>query len=291
MTKLRKQLLKEERKTSRKTNRRFFFRLIGGLLLLSLSTGGFLFYNGYFEDALEKQYQRATALLDEGEYRRAISRLRGIHEHHPESSRAPQALYLAGEVLFLHLDENQEALLNFLLIERDYPDSDWCQAARRRVAEIYKDHLRDYERALVAYQKLLDAGASQPDRVQYDIADCYFRLNNFEQARIEFENLLKNHPDSALLPEVLYRIGAAFFLEGKLHDAELVLTRAQQDHQDSPFAGEATFMLAQVHEERGELKAALKLLQDLEQHYPDKPALTRRLENIRQRIKKKRRAI
>jgi len=289
--KLRKRLLKEERNIRRKTTSHVLFRWIGGLSLLVLAIAGLLFYHGYFAGALENQYRSATALLDEGAYRRAVSRLRGIHKHHPDSRRAPQSLYLAGEALFLHLDEKQEALLNFLLIERDYPDSDWCQAARRRVAEIYKDHLRDYQRALVACQKLLDAGVARADRVQYDIADCYFRLNNFEQARIEFENLLKNYPHSELLPEVLYRIGAAFFIEGKLRDAEPALIRVQEEYPESPYAGEAAFMCAQVHEERGELRAALQRLEDIEESYPDQPVLSRRLENIRQRIKKKRRAI
>ena len=68
--------------------------------------------------------------------------LRSLHEHYPDTDDAPQALMLAGEVLLLNLQKDQEALLSFLLVDRDYPDTSWGQAARQRIAEIYKYRLQ-----------------------------------------------------------------------------------------------------------------------------------------------------
>ena len=88
------------------------------------------------------------------------------------------------------------------------------------------------------------------------MADCYFRLNNFEQARIEFESLLKNYPDSALIAEVQYRIAMTYALEGKLPEAAAAYRLVMERWPDSPYALEASFGLATVLEEQEKLLEA-----------------------------------
>lgn len=243
------------------------------------------------EDAHQALLKRAERLIDKGQYRRAVSQLRSLAEHYPTTESAPRALLLAGDLLLLNLQQDQEALLSFLLLERDYPDTPWCRAARQRVADIYKYRLLDYDRALVAYQKILDSQAPDGERIQYEIADTYFRMRNFEQTRIEFESLLNDYPGSELVPESLYRIASAFFLEENFSNAIPVLQRLRDDHPDNAFALEGTFLLAQIHEERGDLPQALQVLRELEGHYPRESILTQRISRIEQRMKKKYQAI
>ncbi|MGE4542666.1 MAG: tol-pal system YbgF family protein [Pedobacter sp.] len=264
--------------------------MISGILLILLVFGLYV-YHMHQDQTPQTLFRRAEKLVDKGAYRRAVSQLRSIYEHYPNTDKAPQALLLAGDILLLNLQKEQEALLSFLLVERDYPDTSWGQAARQRGAAIYKYRLQDYGRALVAYQKILDSKSPDSEQTQYEIADTYFRMNNFEQTRIEFESLLNDYPDTKLFPEALYRIGSVFFLEGKFSDAMIVLQKLCHDYPDNAFALEGYFALAQIHEERGELSKALQVLKGLEGRYAKESVLEQRIAQIMQRIKKKNRAI
>jgi TolA-binding protein len=267
-------------------------KLIFGLvLILGIAIVGGIFYQRNLDEILERQFARAEVLLERGEYNRAYDKFNSIYENHPEYSRSPEALFLAGEILHLYLDRENEALLAFLLVERDYPDREESYRAQYRAAEIFKYRLKDFDRALPAFQKLLENGLADGSRVQYEIADTYFRQNKLEQARIEFEHLVKTYPESPLLPEVLFRIGATFALEANYRDAEFIYRKIKAEYSDSPFAIESQLSLASVLERKGELRAALKLLEELRGKY-DKPGIIdKKIAQIRERIKQKKNAI
>ena len=98
--------------------------------------------------------------------------------------------------------------------------------------------------------------------MQYEVADCYFRMNHFDQARIEFDSLLKNYPQSALIAEVQYRIAVTYALEGKLPEAAGAYRLVVERWAESPYALEASFGLATVLEEQEKLLEALKILEE-----------------------------
>ncbi|APG28198.1 hypothetical protein A7E78_10270 [Syntrophotalea acetylenivorans] len=287
--KLQKTILLEEKKRRNKNKGRF-------QLLLALSTAMVLIsaaialYHWNFNRIPQRQFDRGQALLLRGEYSRAYSKFRHLYEHHPQFRSAPQALLLAGEILQFNLNQDREALLAYLLVERDYPGHEVERKAQRRAADIYKYRLGEYDRALTSYQKLLDGGSDGGEGLQYEIADTYFRQNNFEQARIEFESLLKNYPQCERIAEVLFRIASASALEGALEEAAFVYQRVVEEYPDSPFYPEALYGLAVVKEERGELQAALTLLKELQGSYREADVLENRIKQVRKRIKKKRKA-
>ncbi len=258
--------------------------------MLLVSCAGF-FYHRNLDAILQGQFTRGEELLERGEYSRAYSKFRGIYEGHPRYRRSAEALYLAGEILQFHLHRDKEALLAYLLVERDYPGRNESYRAQRRAAEIYKYRLNDYDRALMIYQKLLENSITDGSRIQYEIADTYFRQNNIEQARIEMESLLKNFPGSPLVPEALFRIAAIFALEGSLPDAEFIYRKVMEEHPDSPFAIEARFGLVSVLERKGELRAALSNLEKLRGEYPKPGVIDKKIRQIRERIQKKKKAI
>lgn len=291
LQKLKKKLLMEEVRRQRKKSKFWRFLIPGSLLGLVLLFAGLAYYLTHFDRLLEEDYVQAESRLAGGDYEKALADFETIYRRHPSYQRAPQALFQSAEILNLYLRRYQEALLAYMLVEKDFPGSEVARRAREQVAEIYKNRLRDYPRAIVAYQKLLDTGASEPDRIQYEVADTYFRLENFEQARIEFESLSKSYPASRYLPEVRYRIGVTYSLEGDSQRAVKAFREVATTWPQSPFAVEARFGLATVLEEREELQAALVELQQLVGVYPNQEALGKKLDQVKRRIDKKRRAI
>jgi tetratricopeptide (TPR) repeat protein len=284
---LKKRLLKEELRIRRRRSKKFRLQVGASLLLLILLLVGGIRYTPDQDKILEGDFARAEALVEKEEYEEAVALFQSIYERRPGFHRSPQALFLSGEVLNLFLKRYHEALIAYLRVIKDYPGSDIARRARFQEADIYKNRLRDFDRAVIAYQTLLDQEEEESDRLHYELADSYFRLENFEQARIEFEVMMRDHPESPLLPEVKYRIGAVWSLEGDLLKAEEVFRRTMERWPDDSYGIEAAFSLAAVLEERGELHASLEILENLTPIYPNSEILEKKTDQVRERIRKK----
>ena len=284
--KLKKQILLEELRRRGQTPKRRRWLWAGALLCAVLAIG-LVWYRANLDGILEKRFQKGLALREAGAYAEATELLRALQAEHPRNARAAEALLQTAEIEHLFLGRYQAALVGYLTLERDYPASTQAAAARRRVAELYKYRLGDQARAISAYQALLDDAADDADQLQYEVADCYFRLNNFEQARIEFETLLRQTPGSVLAPEVQFRIAVTHAVEGSAEAAMAAYREVAARWPQSPYAVEARFGLATVLEERERLRDALTILEELRGVYPNEDALTQRIEHLKGRIDKK----
>jgi TolA-binding protein len=288
--KLKKWLLMEELKRQGKAPKKRLWVFVGLALVALLATGGF-WYQASLQARLEETWQEGLELRRQGEYADAVALFINYYNKHASHARASKALFQAAEMQDLYLGLYSDAMLTYLLLERDYPESEEVFPARMQIATLYKYRLNDCSQAIAVYQKILDQPGQEQDRLQYEVADCYFRLNNYEQARIEFESLVKNFPDSTLIAEVRYRIAITYTLEGLLPEAAGAYRLVLKDWAESPYALEARFSLATVLEEQEELLEALKILEDLVGVYPNEDVLERKTVQVRERIEKKKKAI
>ena len=282
--------MKEEIRRQRR-NSRFSPALIAATFLALTLLLAAAWHYAPLDSGQERLFSKSESYFQQGEYEKAAHTFRRFYEKYPENDRAAEALYRSADILNVYLKKHHEAILAFLLVTRDYDDREWALNAQLQVADIYKNRLMDYPQAIVAYQKLLDRGVSESARIQYEVGDAYFRLNNYEQARIEFESLVKSYAESNLVPEVKYRIALAYSLEGKLKKAEKTFTEMIKDWPEDPFALEAQFGLATVLEEQERLQESLAVLQKLKGVYPNEEALTKRINQVEDRIRKKKKAI
>ncbi len=287
---MKKQLLMEELRRQRKKPKYSIWVLIGAVLLIVIFTSAW-WYRTNLDDILETKYQKGLALKSAGEYRMSNEVLLELYDEQPQFRRTPQALYEAAETLDLYLAQYRDSLLTYFLLRRDYPETEQASQAKRQIAIIYKYRLDDCGQAIAAYQDVLDMNPLDGAEMQYEVADCYFRLNNFEQARIEFESLQKKYPESSLNGEVQYRIAMTYVLEGLLPEAEAAYRLVEEQWPDSNYVLEARYGLASVLEDQEELKEALKILEDLVGEYPNVEALNRKIEQVKTRIDKKKKAI
>lgn len=243
------------------------------------------------DEILEGRFEKAMTLMHSGKFENSMQIFDAIYQERPDSKLAARALFHQGEILNKSLGRYQEALVSYLQLLKQYPHSDMALASQRRVAEIYKYRFQDNPAAIVAYQNLLDMGT--PDRAEglYEIADSYFKLNNFEQARIEFERFLEKHPDSEKTAEVTYRIGVCLYIEGELKDSEDALQGVIETWPNDPFSVEARFTLGKVLEEQERLKESLRIFEGLRGSYSNQVALEKKITQVKDRIKKKKKAI
>lgn len=284
--------MKEELKHRRKkNNNRRFFLLATVFLIVAGAALGAGWYFVHLDTLLDRRFARAEELLLQRDYDGAAKVFLALGRNHPDFPRAAEALLQAGEISQVHLENDQQALLAYLTLLRDHGENSLADQAQRQVADLYMERLGDYPSAIVAYQKLLDRGVAEGDRVQYRIGEAYFRLNNFEQARIEWETLLKNHPGSPLAPEATYRSAVTWSLQGEFAAARETFAKVVATWPDHPYALEARFGQATILEEQERLGEALEILQSLQESYPKPEVLQQRIDQVKERIAKKKKAI
>jgi len=280
----------EELKRQGKAPKTRLWVVLGLIFVLLVATIGFWYYVN-LQTRLEVTFQKGLELRQAGKYVEAVDLFDKLHDEYPDFERVPESLFQAAEIQDLYLGRYSDALLTYLMLERDFPEAAEVVQARKQVAVLYKYRLNDCGQAIAVYQKVLDQPDPGNDQLQYEVADCYFRLNNFDQARIEFDSLVNNYPQSILIAEVQYRIAMTYALEGKLPEAAGAYRLVVERWSESPYAVEASFGLATVLEEQEELLEALKILESLAGIYPKQEILERKTAQVRERIEKKKKAI
>jgi len=258
----------------------------GFLLTVALVFG----YRSYQQTAPERLFTKGLTLESKDRPERAMSSYERLFSGYPEASQAPEALFRAARISRLDLRQDQQALFLFLKLEHDYPESDFVFRAQREAAELTKYRLRDFAQAIVIYQRLIDQETEDGDRILYEIADSYFRLNNFSQARIELDAFLERFPESSLRAEVLYRYANALLLDNMRGEARDGFNRLIENFPKSSYALEARFSLAEMLEGEERLKDALKAYRALKD-YPQQDLLRGKISRLEQRIAKKKKVL
>jgi tetratricopeptide (TPR) repeat protein len=284
---LKKQLkreLKQQELQTRKSNRKrwFFFVLV-------LVTAVALLYPIYREQQLaapQRLFSKGIKFESLGKLAAAEDVYREIYTKYPQAGEASEALLKIARIEQYDRQDEQRALLHYLQLEHDYPSSPLVLPAREAAAQIIKYTLRDYSRAIEFYHRLLELDRGTPDRYYYEIADCYFRLKNYPQARIELETLLEHYPDSPLIAEVLHRRGGILLLEGQGEKARSSWQRLIDEYPESRFRILAELDLAKQLEEEGAFEAALQRYQQIATEETS-PLLDEKIEHLKQRIAKK----
>jgi TolA-binding protein len=239
---------------------------------------------------LRYQASAPQRILAEGVRQESLGRMSAalqeygvLVRNYPAAEEAPDALYRIARIWHYDLEDLQRALLTYLQLERDYPASSHVQSVRESVAQILKYDLRDDMQAIGYYQRLIEEQAGTSDRYRYEIADSYFRLENYPQARIELENLLAEHPDSALIEEGLHRKATILTMENRAVEAQQDWLRLIEQFPHSSYVSQARFNLARLLEEQGKLEEALEAYQQLED-FPRPRVLEEKIHHLLQRL-------
>ncbi len=240
--------------------------------------------------APQRIFAAAVKYENLGNLTEAQKRYEGLYLGYPQSQQAAEALLRSGQIQEYDQRLHQQALLSFLLLEHDYPEHPLARKAQEEAALIVKNSLRDYARAIVFYQRLLEHPGGDRDRYRYEISDCYFRLDKYSQARIELDILLEESPQTAILADVLFRKGNLLLLENRSAAAREIWQRLIDEFPDSSYTAEARFNLAKLLEESDRLEAALEQYQQLK-NYPHPELLQEKIERLQQRIAAKKKAI
>jgi tol-pal system protein YbgF len=106
------------------------------------------------------------------------------------------------------------------------------------------------------------------DEKAYKDAYTLFKGRSFDQAVLQFEDLLKNYPKSQLAADAVYWIGEARFAQGRFDEAVLQFDRVLKDFPGSKKELSALLRQGQAFEKMGDSRSAKIIFEKLVSGYP-----------------------
>jgi TolA-binding protein len=238
--------------------------------------------------------RRQSRLLDQAEARLAENRpaeaaelYRKVVSLDADSKPAVKSYYRLGFALETYLKDYEGALVSYQEFIKHSEDQVSIYEVQKRLANIYFQHLLDSEKAIEVYRKLMLANPDtlEADQFLFRIAQANFRLNKFEEARKEFQNLLERYPKSQYAAKARYSIGNTYFMQGSYGVAVEALKQVLRQHPNSDDAVEAQYLMAQCLEHDGKTQNAAEMYLSLKDRYPVPEVIELRLAEIQKRNK------
>jgi TolA-binding protein len=220
----------------------------------------------------------------------ALDLLNEVLKKHPTGPKAEEALFRMGEIHHYSLDNSTRALNYFQEVRQMNRQGPFSYDAQKYIAEIAEFGLKDYDQAIIEYQNLINFYKSKHSdgEHQYRIASIYYKKENYEQALVELQILLENYPKSPWAEEIKYKIIEILYALNRCPEAREQYRYFNLEYSGSRFKSEMDFVVASCLEEEGHLQDAYNLFKALEGLYTFPSVLKMKLVGIEKRIKKKR---
>jgi TolA-binding protein len=233
-----------------------------------------------------KQYVASERL-----YRKLLKRLDSAGDlDEEEDAQRLLVLDRLGKINGLYLHDYTQAITDYQTLLRLYPRTDQAFAARATVADIYHHKLGDLQAAIDAYQKLVAdfPERAETHRAQLEIANAYFQLKNYEQARTEAENLINRWPQSPEALQARFQIANSYYVQGRYAEAIAVYERLIEEKPDKALAALVLFELGNCFQELTQPERALAYYYACLADHPDPMLVQRKIKRVRERTQKAR---
>lgn len=212
--------------------------------------------------------------LERGRCAEAVEKLQRLVDNYPGSRLVAEAQYHLAEAYFCS-EDYVNAAFEYQRLIQTYPSSQWVAEAQFKIAECYYQQARRAEldqtetrNALRHFRTFLDDNPHHllVDKARERIADCrnrlayktylaarlYQRQNHRDAARIYYDQILNEYPDTRYYYKALYRMGEMAFARDDRQTARRYWAEVARDSDDEDLQRRAGERLAQVYESSSE---------------------------------------
>ena len=225
-----------------------------------------------------------------GNNQSALELLNEVLNKYPSGPKAEEALFKMGEIQHFSLNNSLRAINYFQEVQQMNRQGPFSYDAQKYIAEIAEFGLKDYDQAIIEYQNLINfyENESSDGDHQYRIATIYYKKQNYEQALVELQILLENYPKNSWAEETKFKIIEILYALNRCPEVREQYRHFNLEYSSSRFKSEMDFMVASCLEEEGNLQDAYNRFKSLQGHYTFPSILKMKLLGIEKRIKKKR---
>lgn len=248
------------------------------ILLLSVLTGCHLSYD-------RVEFDRAERALKREQFKEAVKHFSRVIKRSPESDLALEAARNAARVSLFQTEDFIQAIQFFRHVIIYSKSEKERKEAQRNIATIYFDKLTDYKSAIVEFNKLLSLSHSPEDETDYKLylAKSYFYLNNFFQAKIETDELLKRNLSDEKKFEILLFKGNILMTSKEINEALGVFEQLKKDFPELAKKEKVDMSIAVCYEELNNFAKAISVLEELKADYPHPEFIDLKIKRLEQR--------
>jgi tetratricopeptide (TPR) repeat protein len=204
------------------------------------------------------QYRVASLQLKRLNYNAAIASLKSMLNKYPQTKFLPDAQYALGLVYFQLADYAQSCEI-FKKFQAEFQDSSLrAQASYMLGASLIS--LEKFEEALSVFKgipKLDTLDIELLQKVEYEIADCYYKLGQEDDALGRFKLLRARYPNSKLTPNILWWLGQYYYRNKDLKLARRYFDSLVKDFPDSQLSADAFYVLGLIFSDEDKLEQAV----------------------------------
>jgi len=216
------------------------------------------------------EYEIADCYYKLGQEKEAVRRFELLRAKYPDSKLTPEIMWWLGQYYY-RLDDLSLARRYFSSLAKDFPDNGLAGDALYALGLILRDENK-LEQAVDNFKLAIKSARTElKAEAVLAVADIYFQQGKSEEALSEYRQILKTYPDlgSLLFP----RIAKCYYKLQDYEQAKLFYLNALKllDIKDS---GDIQFSLAEVLEAKNELGAAATLYLKLADIYSDNTQLS-----------------
>ncbi|MEA3368977.1 MAG: SPOR domain-containing protein [Candidatus Ratteibacteria bacterium] len=213
----------------------------------------------------EKSFQNIKKVIDEGKIETAAEAAKTFIRRFPESGYLPEIKF------FLAESESSfyKALKKYEAIVKLYPRSRYACLSQVRIAEHYFT-LGNFRQARISWRKYLKLfpGGEEADIASLSIGSCYYQEKRFNKAIGCLKGFLDSYPESFYLPRARFNLASAYLNRGKIDEAGTELEGLLKDYPDWENKAAVYRKLSDVYLEKGENKKSREIMAKLKVEFP-----------------------
>ncbi|MCG2708395.1 MAG: tetratricopeptide repeat protein [Candidatus Omnitrophica bacterium] len=204
------------------------------------------------------QYQLASLQLKRSNYDAAVASFSYLLKKYPQSKLLPDANYALGSAYFQQADYLRSCEI-FAKFRDEFKDSPLCAQALYMLG-VSDISLGKFNEALSVFKdifKLDPLDIQLQQRIEYEIADCYYKLGQENEAVSRFKLLRAKYPNSKLIQDIMWWLGQYYYRSKDLNLARRYFSSLIKDFPDSQLAADASYAIGLTFSDENKFEQAV----------------------------------
>lgn len=224
------------------------------------------------------------------EFDAAVEDYERVVRYAPDSTTGLEAARLGGEICLYEIKDYAKAIFFFrhlVLHSQRISEIRWAQ---KKLAEIFYDKLNNYNQAIVEYQRLLQANPQKDELAEYrvNLGKAYFYIGNFDQAISEADDFISKNPNDPKTFDMLMLKANAFLAQKKIEDALTTYALIEKQFPQSEALNEVKLSKSLAYEDKKDWDRAIQVLEEIKDVYPHPDVIALKIKSIQRRKARKR---
>lgn len=264
-------------------------KTIAAILLLSLLTGGCVYYNTFYnakkfyndaESSRQKDKRDTARGTELTNYQNTIKKCSKVLSEFPGSKYEDDALFMIGKS-FYYLGDFQKAERKFRELLSNYPNSKYATESRFFLGKS-RLKLENYVLAAETFKQFLSEESKPKWQAEalYYMGDLYYAQEKYSSAVGYYTDFVTQHPGDHRVPDVEFKLGDIYSHLENYDSAVAAYALAAKSLQDADSKFNALYQEAIALYYLDSLDAGLTLLNSM----IDDPLYSKHLGNVRLRI-------